>query len=175
MVIKLLQLLNNLELISSFHPHQVVEPKSSGEQKASKLCSLLVPYFEIQMLLLEFHWKNKFIRESKISEFPVVRVNITECSRTYLKWSLTTRLIKPSISRIYGLDFFPWYSAIEKSSLCIVKIIASIESETDENNGKSIEPVNSSFFAFKNHENSWLYRGIHIRLCHPKGSTDQNR
>ena len=82
----------------------------------------------------------------------------------YLKWSLTTRLIKPSISRIYGLDFFPWYSAIEKSSLCIVKIIASIESETDENNGKSIEPVSSSFFAFQNQTNSWFYRGIHIRI-----------
>ena len=138
-VIKLLQWLNNLGSISFFHHHLVAEPKSNDEQKASKLCSLSVPYFEKQMLLHEFHWKIVRYQGSADGFRP-------ELLWAYLKWSLTTRLIKPSISRIYGLDFFPWYSAIEKSSLCIVKIIASIESETDENNGKSIEPVNSSFF-----------------------------
>ena len=101
--------------------------------------------------------RNKCFCPNSTEKYMITRPRRTDSVRTlgpaYLKWSLTTRLIKPSISLIYGLDFFPWYSAIEKSSLCIVKIIASIESETDENNGKSIEPVNSSFRAFKNHKN----------------------
>ena len=148
-MIKLLQSSNNLESISFFHHHLVVEPRSNDEQTASKPCSLSAPYFEKQMLWPEFRWKIYDYQGSADGFRPYTKT----CFRAYLKWSLTTRLIKPSISRIYGLDFFPWYSVIEKSSLCIVKIIASIESETDENNGKRIEAVNSSLRAFKTHKN----------------------
>ena len=52
------------------HHHPVAEPKSNDEQKASKLCSLSVPYFERQMLLHEFHWKKIVQYQGSADGFP---------------------------------------------------------------------------------------------------------